>query len=173
MAEGSDYNDTSTGILYTSDAQFIDTGMINTISADFMPENLPKYLSSVRAFPEGLKNCYTIKVEEGSKYLIRAVFMYGNYDSKNQAPEFVLYLNADEWDSVKMENSNDTVIKEIIHVHMTAYLHVCLVNTELGTPFISALELRKLNSSTYVTVSGSLALATRLDLGSTSNSIVR
>ena len=38
--------------------------------------------------------------------------MYGNYDSKNQAPEFGMYLNADECDSVEMENSNDTVIKE-------------------------------------------------------------
>ena len=45
--------------------------------------------------------------------------------------------------------------------------------TGMGTPFISALELRKLNASMYETQSGSLALARRLDIGSTSNDIVR
>ncbi|WJZ94439.1 hypothetical protein VitviT2T_013299 [Vitis vinifera] len=173
MAEGTDYNDATTSILYTSDAQFIDTGTNKSISPDLESENLPKYLSSVRAFPEGLKNCYTFKLVQGNKYLIRSVFMYGNYDSKNQAPEFGLYLNADEWDSVKLENSSDVVVKEIIHVQETNYSHVCLVNTGLGTPFISALELRLLNSTIYKTQSASLVLATRLDIGSTSNDTIR
>lgn len=65
------------------------------------------------------------------------------------------------------------VVKEIIHVQETNYSHVCLVNTGLGTPFISALELRLLNSTIYKTQSASLVLATRLDIGSTSNDTIR
>ena len=99
--------------------------------------------------------------------------MYGNYDSENRPPEFGLYLNAEEWETVKLENSSDVVVKEIIHVQETDYLHVCLVNTGLGTPFISALELRLLNNTIYKTQSASLVLGPRLDIGSTSNDTIR
>ncbi|RVW52010.1 putative leucine-rich repeat receptor-like protein kinase [Vitis vinifera] len=49
---------------------------------------------NVRSFPEGAKNCYTLRPQQGKdhKYLIRASFMYGNYDSKNQLPVFKLYV---------------------------------------------------------------------------------
>ncbi|EEF46322.1 kinase, putative [Ricinus communis] len=65
------------------------------------------------------------------------------------------------------------VIQEIIHVPMLNYIYVCLVKTESTTPFISALELRPLRNTTCVTQSGSLALFTRLDVGSLTNKTVR
>ncbi|KAJ9692166.1 hypothetical protein PVL29_011305 [Vitis rotundifolia] len=124
-----------------------------------------RQLMTVRSFPEGTKNY--------NKYLIRASFMYGNYDSKNQLPEFKLYLGVDEWDTVKLNNSYDIVRKEIIHVPRTGHIDVCLVNTGSGSPFISALELRQLNNSIYTTQSGSLILFKRLDIGSTTSQTVR
>ena len=75
------------------------------------------------------------------------------------------------WDTVKIKNASYTVNKELIHVPTLNYIHVCLVNTHHGTPFISAIELRPLNNSAYVTDSGSLALFARTDEGSVSDDI--
>ena len=70
------------------------------------------------------------------------------------------------WDTVNITKVKRSVIKELIHVPSQTNLQVCLVNTGLGMPFISAIELRPLNSSTYVSNFGSLALFHRLDVGS-------
>ena len=75
------------------------------------------------------------------------------------------------WDTVKIKNASYTVDKELIHVPTLNYVHVCLVNTNLGTPFISAIELRPLNDNAYVTESGSLALFVRVYEGSVSDDI--
>ena len=55
---------------------------------------------------------------------------------------------------------------EIIHVLSSDYIHVCLVNTGHGTPFISAIEIRLLGNDMYKeTVYGSLYLFTRVNFG--------
>lgn len=95
--------------------------------------------------------------------------MYGNYDGENKVPEFDLYLGVNFWFSVKFRNASDIVTTEIISVAPSDTIYVCLVNTGLGVPFISGLELRPLNSSIYNTetgTSGSLILFKRLNLGS-------
>ena len=89
-----------------------------------------------------------------------------NYDGQSNLPEFDLHLGPNLWDTIKIENSSLGVIKELIHVPSLNHIQVCLVNTGLGTPFISALELRPINSSLYVTNFGSLSLFLRSDLGS-------
>ena len=70
------------------------------------------------------------------------------------------------WDTVNITNVTISVSKELIHVPSQSNLQVCLVNTGLGMPFISAIELRPLNSSTYVSNFGSLARFDRVDFGS-------
>jgi hypothetical protein len=47
-----------------------------------------------------------------------------------------------------------SVDKELIHVSSLNYIHVCLINTGLGTPFILAIKLRPLINASYVTKSG-------------------
>ncbi|PSR96150.1 Leucine-rich repeat receptor-like protein kinase [Actinidia chinensis var. chinensis] len=176
IAEGSQYNDEKTLIEYSSDKNFVDTGENMDIASEFKSQSRPKQLWNVRSFPEGNKSCYNLVPEEGkdNKYLIRASFFYGNYDSKDEAPEFKLYLGVEEWDLVKFNNISEFVFREIIHVPSTDYIDVCLVNIGSGTPFISALELRKLNNSIYVTKpSESFLLYNRLDFGSETNEIVR
>ncbi|KAK1548920.1 hypothetical protein Q3G72_001233 [Acer saccharum] len=116
--------------------------------------------------------CYSLKPARGNteKFLIRASFMYGNYDGQNQLPCFGLLLEADEWDSVQFTDASTVVFKEIIHVPKKNYIDVCLVNTGSGTPFISALELRPLKNDSYPTNPGiSLLLYLRLDVGSMIN----
>ncbi|KAF8388903.1 hypothetical protein HHK36_025584 [Tetracentron sinense] len=173
--EGSSYTEVKTSINYYSDEHYIETGKNMNISSEFISDTLHQPLLNVRSFPEGNKNCYTLKPAEGKKerYLIRASFMYGNYDGKSQLPVFDLYLDVNFWGSVIFLNASDVVMEEIIHVATMDYIQVCLVNTGSGTPFISALELRPLIYSTYNVQSGSLLLFKRLDIGSTTNQQIR
>lgn len=141
----------------------------------FNSENLQQALETVRSFPHGKRNCYTLRPPEGKDtiYLIRASFMYGNYDESGGLPEFDLYVGVNLWDSVKFDNASHVVIKEIINVPLLDSIHVCLLDTGSGTPFISGLELRHFHNSSYRTQSGSLVLYKRFDVGSTTNQIVR
>lgn len=95
--------------------------------------------------------------------------MYGNYDGLNKLPKFDLHLGPSFWDSITLADAAASTIKEVIHTPSVDYIHVCLVNTGSGTPFISALELRPLKNKTYITNGESLALEYRLDVGSKTN----
>ncbi|KAK1360222.1 putative leucine-rich repeat receptor-like protein kinase [Heracleum sosnowskyi] len=177
LAEGSDYRE-STGIYYQSDANLIDSGESKSISPSLIGSTAETYLSTVRSFPLGMKNCYTIQPSfgKGSKYLIRATFKYGNYDSLNQFPTFDLNLGPDTWSTIKFQDNVTVVREEIIHVLSSDFIHVCLVKTGITTPFISALELRPLNNtnSMYAINSGSLQTIIRVDCDSVrSNAVIR
>ncbi|MED6174844.1 hypothetical protein PIB30_072880 [Stylosanthes scabra] len=125
-----------------------------------------KQLAYLRSFPDRSRNCYKIDVASATKYLIRANFLYGNYDGLNQLPQFDLHLGVNLWETVKLTNSSWSYSTEIIHTPSLDYVHICLVNTGKGTPFISALELRMLDNKTYdAQSSGSLARFLRFDLG--------
>jgi hypothetical protein len=147
LPQNSSNNGRTTDIYYISDATFIDAGISNTISPEFR-NNAKQHLWHVRSFPQGLRNCYHITITIGVRYLIRGTFMYGNYDAGDKLPEFDLHLGPNMWDSVKLSGASAVIYKEIIHVPSSNYIHVCLVNTGSGTPFISTLELRPLGSDT-------------------------
>lgn len=97
--------------------------------------------------------------------------MYGNYDGKGSLPEFDIYLGAKWWESVVFEDASSVITKEIIYVASSEYVHICLFDTHKGTPFISVLELRVLNSDAYLV--NSLELLARFDVGLQDNETVR
>ncbi|KAF3962683.1 hypothetical protein CMV_012834 [Castanea mollissima] len=166
LAANLSYSEPTTGIIYISDATYIDTGVSKSIPLEFK-DDLQQHVWTLRSFPQGIRNCYSINnIAQGTKYIIRANFFYMNYDGQGNLPEFDLHLGPNLWDTIKIENISLGVIKELIHVPSLNHIQVCLVNTGLGTPFISALELRPINSSLYVTNFGSLSLFLRSDLGS-------
>ena len=175
-SDAAGYTDETTGITYLSDANFTESGENADISAELKLQMGDKQLWNVRSFPEGKRNCYTLVPSLGkdTRYLIRARFFYGNYDHKNAAPAFALYLGVDLWDIVDLEDAQVIDNKEIIYVPSSDYIHVCLVNTGNGNPFISALELRPLNNDTYPSETGTgLELAVRYDFASTTNQLMR
>ncbi|KAJ4823674.1 hypothetical protein Tsubulata_027673, partial [Turnera subulata] len=173
LPDGKAYTDASTKINYTSDAAFVESGMTKNIANEYNIISLQQQLFYVRSFPEGRRSCYHINVTSGTKYLIRATFMYGNYDNLNKVPGFDLHLGPNLWDSVKLDNASDISTREILYVPSLDYVHVCLINTDLGTPFISALELRPLKNNIYPAEAGALVLYRRLDVGSIDNKTVR
>ena len=167
---GVNYTDTL-GINYVSDANFTNTGVRSTISSEEISRHSQRQLLRLRSFPEGKRNCYKISVTRGSKYLIRTLFLYGNYDVRNMSPQFDLHLGPNLWDTVTIHNASSYQSNEIIHVPLQDFVQICLVNTGNGTPFITAIELRTLKNDIYVTESGSLERYLRRDLGS--NTIYR
>ncbi|XP_058004065.1 putative leucine-rich repeat receptor-like protein kinase At2g19210 [Hevea brasiliensis] len=173
IPDNATYTDKRTNLNYVSDAAFVDTGISMKISTEFRTYDIDQQLQNLRSFPEGNRNCYKVGLKKGSKYLIRATFVYGNYDGQNQAPQFDIHLGSSKWDTVETINATMIISKEIIHVTTENDLLVCLANTGSGTPFISALELRPLKNASYKTESGSLVLFARLDVGSTTNQTVR
>lgn len=89
--------------------------------------------------------------------------MYGNYDSKNVLPEFDLYLGVNLWSTVKFASGSSVESKELVQVISSNVTYICLVNTGLGTPFVSVLELRPLTSTAYETQQNTLELYRRWD----------
>ncbi|MQM00927.1 hypothetical protein Taro_033672 [Colocasia esculenta] len=149
------YRDSNTQIAYSSDAGYIDTGVNKRVSSDYNMGNLGRRYYDLRSFPNGTRNCYTLSpLQRGKKYLVRAGFVYGNYDGLNQPPELDLYLGVNFWQTVF---ANVTGV-EIMALIPDDFVHVCLVNTGAGTPFISALELRPLGDSMYPFVNASQSL---------------
>ncbi|KHN11331.1 Putative leucine-rich repeat receptor-like protein kinase [Glycine soja] len=138
-----DYLDEETSIFYKTDTDFIETGENLLTSSQFINTNIPDYgrqLRTLRSFPEGNRNCYTLKPEykqgEQQSYMIRAMFGYGNYDGKNHAPTFDLYLGVNYWKNVNTADRS-YIWAEIIHAPTTDTIQVCLVNIDTGIDNVS------------------------------------
>jgi Malectin-like domain len=173
----SSYKDASSTLTYSSDAQYIDTGTNYNISVEYITSTLSPHYLNVRSFDTGTRNCYTIKsLVAGLKYLVRATFMYGNYDRLNKGSIiFDLHIGVNHWKTVNITNPEKMTIAEVLFVPSVDYIQVCLVNTGGGTPFISSLDLRPMKSSLYPSSNSSqyLSLIRRLNAGPTDTTIIR
>lgn len=157
----------SSNFTYVSDEKFIDTGNNSEISSSY-GGNYPKEYLTVRYFPSGARNCYTIRsLTRGSNYLIRATFFYANYDNLNKPPIFDIYLGINFWNTV---NASLFSFPEIIISATDDFVDVCLVNKNQGFPFISSLHLRKFETGMYpyVNLTTSLILVWRDNMGGSS-----
>ncbi|KAF6171605.1 hypothetical protein GIB67_008191 [Kingdonia uniflora] len=104
--------------------------------------------TTLRVFTTNKKNCYSIKVDEGDRVLARATFNYGNYDKKSSPPSFDLLFNGNLWGNV--EGNNYAVFYETIYTVKGDSVSICVTQAYPDQfPFISALEVRSLNTSMY------------------------
>ncbi|RZR91166.1 hypothetical protein BHM03_00019230 [Ensete ventricosum] len=173
MEGDASYNDTATGIIYVPDAQYIDSGVNHKISKTYMEATAaPAQAETLRSFPNGSRNCYTVGgINKGEKYLIRALLLHGDYDGLPPVV-FDLHLGVNFWQSVNITDPSALLQAEVITVAQEEHFAVCLVNTNSGTPFISALEVRQISSSDVyrdVNQTNSLVLGTRLNMGDAQN----
>ncbi|KAJ4806873.1 Leucine-rich repeat protein kinase family protein [Rhynchospora pubera] len=160
--------DTDTELTYVSDDQFIHTGVNYKVAPEYATNDLIKQLLNVRSFPHGTRNCYTVtSLSAGSKYLVRATFLYGNYDNKRNHPNFDIHLGVNYWKTVDIPDADGAYFTEIIATATSDYLQVCLVNKDRGTPFISVLELRQLETTLYTDANATQSLVKfrRFNLG--------
>ncbi|KAF6996953.1 hypothetical protein CFC21_013225 [Triticum aestivum] len=164
------YVDGGTKLSYVSDAGFIDdtAGANHNISGQYIRPQLSQGYQNVRSFPDGTRNCYTLRsLVSGRKYLVRAAFLYGDYDGLGRPPIFDLHLGVNYWQTVNVSTPGFEVTAEAIVVVPDDFVQVCLVNTGAGTPFVSALELRPLKMKFYpqANLTQGLVLDVRLNLG--------
>ncbi|CAA7017664.1 unnamed protein product [Microthlaspi erraticum] len=156
----SPYNDPYNGLTFTSDSNFIQTGESGKFEKDFNKGFSRQYLT-MRYFPEGKRNCYSLDVKSGTNYDILVSFGYGNYDGLNLYPNFDIYLGPNKWTRIDLEVKPNGIREEIIHKAKSNSLDICLVKTGTTVPLISAIEIRPMRNDTYVTHSGSLRLSHR------------
>ncbi|VAH12599.1 unnamed protein product [Triticum turgidum subsp. durum] len=169
LAEEASYVDDTTTLAYVSDAGFTDAGTNYNISAEYL--GFSRRGHNLRSFPDGVRNCYTLRsLVSGLKYLIRASFLYGNYDGLNRPPaSFDLHIGVNFWKTVNMStwgaDQGNTATVEAIIIMPNDLLQVCLVNTGSGTPFISSLDLRPLKRTFYpqATAEQGLVMLARLN----------
>lgn len=74
-----DYKEAVSGLQWTADLGY-SSGEPSIV---LFPGNSFLYSNSLRYFPRGRRNCYSIPVETG-RYFVRLFFDYGNYNLKNQ-----------------------------------------------------------------------------------------
>ncbi|XP_031488582.1 putative leucine-rich repeat receptor-like serine/threonine-protein kinase At2g19230 isoform X2 [Nymphaea colorata] len=160
----------SDNLTYVSDDGYVETGVnMPLLDPNAIDGKTNKVYKTVRSFPNATRSCYHLPATVGSKYLLRASFMYGNYDGLNSPPSFRLYLGVDLWDTVTLASATHAVRSELVTQAVASVLYVCLVRTGGGTPFISSLKLRPLPSTLYAPANSSIALTTfrRVDVGAT------
>ncbi|VAI30469.1 unnamed protein product [Triticum turgidum subsp. durum] len=168
-----DYTD-GIGIQWTSDAKLVFGGQATNLPVQ---NQLQKQYSTLRYFPaDNSKYCYTMNVRTRTRYLVRASFLYRNFDNSNVYPKFDLSLGATPWSTVIIDDADTPVVEEAIILAAAPTLSVCLSNASTGQPFISTLELRQFNGSLYYTdyeAQFFLALSARINFGADGNKSVR
>lgn len=162
------------GLQWIPDDQFVYGGQTASIS---IPDENPKQYMKVRYFPaDSRKYCYTLSVNNRTRYLVRASFLYGNFDKSNVYPMFDLSLGATHWSTIVISDANVIEVRELILLASSSMISVCLSNATTGQPFISTLELRQFNGSLYYTIYETqffLSLSARINFGAESNDSVR
>lgn len=136
------------GIQWVPDDQFR-FGKIATIS---ISNETRKQYMSLRYFPnDNRKYCYTLNVTSRTRYLVRATFLYGNFDNNNVYPKFDVSMGATPWSTIVISDATTVEVIEMIFLAAEPTISVCLSNAKTGQPFISTLELRQFNGSMYIT----------------------
>lgn len=141
----------SSNISWVSDAAYISTGKTTTIdytegaSSDGVP---------VRFFPDSDqgRKCYKLPLMNvSSLVLVRAKFVYKNYDGLEEPPAFYVSLGTAITSNVTLA-TNDPWTEEFIWPVTKDTLSFCLHNIPThGAPVISSLEIRPLPRGAYQT----------------------
>lgn len=171
----SNYTDPHTRLEWISDTGIMSQGkplQVDNPNGDLQPQYITR-----RDFPvDDKKYCYTLSTEERRRYLVRATFLYGTSANEDTYPKFLLYLDATRWATVTVQDASRVYVKEMIIRAPSDSIDVCLCCATTGSPFISTLELRRLNLSMYATDFEDgfyLKVAARVNFGAASKEAVR
>lgn len=161
------------GLWWARDNQMV-YGEIANIS---VANETRKQYMTLRHFPaDNRKYCYTLDVISRTRYLVRATFLYGNFDNNNVYPKFDISLGATSWSTIVISDANIIESRELIFLATDPTISVCLSNATTGQPFISTLELRQFNGSMYYTEYENdffLSVSARINFGADSDAPVR
>lgn len=168
------FTDTTTGLQWIPDAGSVTGG--TAVKINVSTESRQQY-QSLRYFPpDNNKYCYTLNTTERTRYLVRATFLYGNFDNSSAYPKFKLYLDTTRWATITIATATDIIVEEIILRAASSAINVCVLDASTGIPFISTLELRVLNDSMYATDFEEdffLKVTARINFGASSKEPIR
>ncbi|XP_010525278.1 PREDICTED: probable LRR receptor-like serine/threonine-protein kinase At5g48740, partial [Tarenaya hassleriana] len=141
---GPSYVDSS-NVSWVSDDEYIDRGNTSTVTS---PTSFP-----IRFFPDSRgRECYKlpVKTDLSSSVLVRAKFVYGNYDGQNRPPSFLVSLGRTVAGTVNL-GANDPWTEELVWpaVNKDTVLFCLLPIEGRGIPVISSLEVRPLPLGAY------------------------
>ncbi|KAK6943746.1 Protein kinase domain [Dillenia turbinata] len=161
------------GLVWISDEQLI----LGDAAAISVANETRKQYTTLRHFPaDDRKYCYTMSVVSRARYLVRATFLYGNFDNNNVYPKFDISLGATHWSTIVVSDANTIEVRELIFLASDPSVTVCLSNATTGQPFISTLELRQFNGSIYHTEFEDrfyLSTSARINFGADSDAPIR
>ncbi|KAK9289650.1 hypothetical protein L1049_007808 [Liquidambar formosana] len=161
------------GLMWTSDVRF---AYGETANISVSNETRKQYMT-LRHFPaDNRKYCYTLDVISRTRYLVRATFLYADFDNNNVYPKFDISLGATHWSTIVISDANTIEVRELIFLASDPTVSVCLSNATTGQPFISTLELRQFNGSIYYTEYENqffLSVSARINFGADSEAPVR
>ncbi|KAF4370270.1 hypothetical protein G4B88_012954 [Cannabis sativa] len=143
----SNYTDSS-GVLWIPDSDYISLGNITTIKYN---QNSFTTTVSARYFPVfKSRKCYRIPLKNTSSLvLIRAKFVYKNYDGLGKPPSFSVSLGTAIVGTIDLAK-NDPQIEEFVWPVSKETLSFCLLGVrQKGAPVISSLEVRPLPQGAY------------------------
>ncbi|KAK4478619.1 hypothetical protein RD792_014108 [Penstemon davidsonii] len=136
-----------------------------------------KQYQTLRYFPaDNKKYCYTLNVITRTRYLIRASFLYADFDNNNVYPKFDISFGPTHWATMVISDANTIEVQELIFLATEPTISICLSNATTGQPFISTLELRQFNGSIYFNQFENqffLSVSARINFGADSDAPVR
>ncbi|KAL8236533.1 hypothetical protein R6Q59_017614 [Mikania micrantha] len=142
-------------IVWTPDDTLISNGVARVVSSS---SSISPIMDTLRVFTSRKKNCYSAQVTQGEKVLVRASFNYGNYDRLSNPPSFDLHFDGNFWTTVHTTLSG-LIVHEATYVAKRDTVSVCVAQTMPNQfPFMSALEIRSVDSNAYSDVDQSRAL---------------
>ncbi|XP_042753218.1 probable LRR receptor-like serine/threonine-protein kinase At1g51820 [Lactuca sativa] len=151
----SDFYVDGNAISWMPDTTLVSNGVAQVVQSS---NSISTVLDTLRVFTSRKKNCYSNPVTRGEKLLVRASFNYGNYDRLSSPPTFDLHFDGNFWTTVKTSISGLNMY-EATYVAKGNSISVCVAQTKPGQfPFISALEVRSVDSNVYKVVDESRAL---------------
>eukprot|EP00253_Pinus_taeda_P018112 PITA_18112 len=164
-------------ITWIPDAHYIDVGQSADMGNVTSEEAYGSYLHRMRYFPKPLnKSCYQLPVAADVPHLLRLWFYAGNFSGyAGPSSDFAFSIETVDMLASRNVSGNDIPsLYEHILVTKGRVLYICLVRTsETDDPFISAIEIRRLQHGMYTDAQPGTILFTvsRFDAGG--NSMVR
>ncbi|KAI3997402.1 hypothetical protein MKX01_017772 [Papaver californicum] len=144
-------------IVWVGDGPYVQAGETHKVAPPNVTGWDSRVMSTLRAFPTRKKNCYSIDIDSETKgsnttverVLVRANFYYGNYDNKSNPPSFSFQFNGNDWGL--LQTTEGIVYIEVVYsLNNGNNINVCPAQTQPDNiPFISALEIRSLDSNAY------------------------
>lgn len=143
------------GIEWVTDADYIDVGQTGDIGDGYADgfHSYGSYLHTLRFFKKPLKkSCYKLPVTPDVPYLLRLWFALGNYTGIPTLPSFCLSIET--LGMLRVINVTITKRSPVYYTRILVssgkVLYICLIRTfESDDPFISAIELRRLQDGMY------------------------